>query len=33
MTIPTHKVSAKLPKGRGMWSAIWILSDDRKKLG
>lgn len=24
---------AKLPKGRGMWPAIWMLSDDRKEIG
>ncbi|WP_163517414.1 family 16 glycosylhydrolase [Gelidibacter japonicus] len=27
------EVSAKLPKGRGMWPAIWMLSEDRKELG
>lgn len=27
------EVSAKLPKGRGMWPAIWMLSDDRKQIG
>lgn len=26
-------VSAKLPKGRGMWPAIWMLSENRKKIG
>lgn len=26
-------VSAKLPKGRGMWPAIWMLSDNRKEIG
>ena len=24
---------AKLPKGRGMWPAIWMLSESRKELG
>ena len=27
------EVRAKLPKGRGMWPAIWMLSEDRKKIG
>lgn len=26
-------VSAKLPKGRGMWPAIWMLSENRKAIG
>lgn len=27
------EVSAKLPKGRGMWPAIWMLAEDRKDKG
>ena len=27
------QVRAKLPKGRGMWPAIWMLSEDRKEKG
>lgn len=27
------EVSAKLPKGRGMWPAIWMLSENRKTMG
>jgi beta-glucanase (GH16 family) len=27
------EVRAKLPKGRGMWPAIWMLSEDRKDIG
>lgn len=27
------EVSAKLPKGRGMWPAIWMLSESRKEIG
>ena len=27
------EVSAKLPKGRGMWPAIWMLSENRKTVG
>ena len=27
------EVSAKLPKGRGMWPAIWMLSENRKEIG
>lgn len=27
------EVRAKLPKGRGMWPAFWMLSDDKKELG
>ena len=27
------EVSAKLPKGRGMWPAIWMLSENRKLVG
>ncbi|WP_445736287.1 family 16 glycosylhydrolase [Mariniflexile sp.] len=27
------EVSAKLPKGRGMWPAIWMLSENRKNIG
>ncbi|MBJ7880830.1 family 16 glycosylhydrolase [Gelidibacter salicanalis] len=27
------EVRAKLPKGRGMWPAIWMLSEDRKAIG
>ncbi|WP_047417371.1 family 16 glycosylhydrolase [Cellulophaga sp. Hel_I_12] len=27
------EVSAKLPEGRGMWPAIWMLSEDRKEIG
>jgi beta-glucanase (GH16 family) len=27
------EASAKLPKGRGMWPAIWMLSESRKELG
>jgi len=27
------EVSAKLPKGRGMWPAIWMLGENRKKIG
>ncbi|MGM5469559.1 family 16 glycosylhydrolase [Flavobacteriaceae bacterium LMO-SS05] len=27
------EVSAKLPKGRGMWPAIWMLGENRKEIG
>ncbi len=27
------EVKAKLPKGRGMWPAIWMLGDNIKKVG
>jgi len=27
------EVRAKLPKGRGMWPAVWMLSEDRKEIG
>ena len=27
------EISAKLPKGRGMWPAIWMLSENKKALG
>ncbi len=27
------EVRAKLPKGRGMWSAIWMLSENIKEIG
>ncbi|WP_417431797.1 family 16 glycosylhydrolase [Halpernia sp.] len=27
------EVSAKLPKGRGMWPAIWMLADNKKEKG
>jgi len=27
------EISAKLPKGKGMWPAIWMLSENRKAIG